>query len=272
MTHLEKLNARYDQLERLLDAIDSAVEAVDTESRVKQQQVLEKYFTAEEGDIVECSYNSVSVRKAGSENKYYSFIDIYLEDNWNSEGREYTNFYISNSSFRTKEVAEWVIDRFTKQAHYTTIALDFQDDIIAELNQILENARSLIRDILKPARELKKESREISEEIQSIEKAARLEALMSEEGLTIEGVEKESYSGNKYREFPNLQVKFDWTINSIRGLRIDRMSTSGKSADITVKVNRWNFNTQQEEILDEKIERVRMDNIESFLRYNKISI
>ena len=96
-----------------------------------------------------------------------------------------------------------------------------------------------------------------------------MKALMSEEGLDLDGFERESF-GKTYRVFPDLQVKFDWTLRSIRGLKIDRVSASGKSADITVKVLRWDYNKQEEILTDEKIERVRMDNIERFLRYNNI--
>lgn len=274
MSQLEKLNTRYNQVRRLLDAINQATRKVDADVREKQQKVLEKYFTAQEGDTVECSYSSVSVRRAGTE-RYNSFIDLYLEDQWEEDTRVYTHFYISNSSFRSEEMAEWIVDRFTSQAYYATIALDFQDDIIAEINQIIEESKSLIEEITKPAKELRKESKELSEKIESIKKAARQQALMSDEGLVIEGVERERW-GSTYTEFPDLQVKWDWTLRSIRGLRIDRMSTSGKSADITVKVKResWDPSSGEwtEKIVDEKVERVRMENIEFFLRRNNIAV
>ena len=132
---------------------------------------------------------------------------------------------------------------------------------------------SLCTQIAKHRKELRKEATQIQEEIKAIEKEARTKALMSEEGLEIKGVEKTRYNGEStYIEYPDLQVKFDWTLRSIRGLRIDRVSTSGKSADITVKVKRWDYNKQEEVVADEKIERVRMDNIDTFFRRNNIEI
>ena len=275
MSKLQKLNARLDELTTLLDAIDAARSKVRDQERVDLSNVLQKYFTAEEGDLVECGYTSVNIRKKGSD-KYDNFLTFYVDDSWNDDdSKTYTKLYVSNSSFRTDEMSEWIVERFEKQAHYTRIAVDFQDDILAEMNRIAEDVDALLMEISKPAKELRKEYRKVFEEIQAIQKAARLEALMSEEGLEVPGTERERF-GETYREFPDLQVKWDWTIRSVRGLRIDRMSASGKSADITVKVKRGRWVNEDrdyvEQIVDEKIERVRMDNIDSFLRSNNISI
>ena len=275
MSKLEKLNTRLDELSTLLDAIDAARSKVYDQERMDLAKVLEKYFTAEEGDIVDCSHSSVNIRKVGS-TTYDTYLTIYADDSWNDDdSKTYNKLYIRNSSFRTDEMSEWIVERFEKQAHYTRIAVDFQDDILAEMNRITEDFSVLFNEIAKPARELRKEYNKVFEEIQAIEKAARLKALMSEEGLEVPGIERERW-GDKFIEYPDLQVKFDWRINSVRGLRIDRMSASGKSADITVKVKRGRWVNEDkdyvEQIVDEKIERVRMDNIDSFLRQNNISV
>lgn len=275
MSHLEKLNARYNQIQGLLNTIEAAAREVSAEARKKQQVVLEKYFTAEEGDVVECSHASVSVRKEGAD-KFNSFFDMYVNDSWNDDdSKEFLNLYLSHSSFRTEEVAEWVVERFEKQAHYSRIAVDFQDDILAEFNQISEEAHQLALGIYLPAKDLRKESKELHEEIRAIKKEARQKALMSQEGLEIKGNEVERW-GRTVTEFPDLQVKFDWTIRNIRGLRINKMSASGKSADITVKVKResWDPSSDKwsEKIVEEKVDRVRMENIEHFLMRNKIEI
>jgi hypothetical protein len=167
-------------------------------------------------------------------------------------------------------MAEWIVERFEKQAHYARLAVDFQDDILAEMNQVVGEFNRLLVPVYDDLRDMKRERREVSEQISAIKKEARMKALTSEEGLEIEGVERERW-GETYREFPDLQVRFDWVLRSIRGLRIDRVSSSGKSADITVKVKRWDYNKQEEVITDEKIERVRMDNIDDFLRNNQLA-
>lgn len=275
MTHLEKLQTRYEELSTLLDAIDAARSKVYDQKKMDLTKVLEKYFTAEEGDIVDCSYSSVNIRRKGADS-YNSFLTIYVDHRWNEDDkRTYTKLYISNSSFRTDEISEWIVNTFASQTYYTRIAVDFQDAILAEMNKVTDAAVSKMKEIAAPAKELREEQREIFEEIQSIKKEARLKALNSEEGLTIEGIEKERW-GDTYIEYPDLEVKFDWTIRSIRGLKIDRITPSGKSADITVKVkrDRWNDNGTviRDVIEDLKVKRVRMDKIESFMRYNNIAI
>ena len=268
MQNLETLQARYDVLESLIDTAEQNRNDIYTAQRQRLAKVLEKFFTPEEGDTVKISHSSVQVFSGNSNDP---FISMYVDDSWNDQDeKEYTKLYVSNYSFRTDEMADWVIERFEKQAHYARLAVDFQDDIVAEMNQVVGESNEILTPVYDDLRDMKRERREVSEQIGAIRKEARMKALMSEEGLELEGFERERF-GETYREFPDLQVKFDWTLRSIRGLRIDRVSASGKSADITVKVKRWDYSKQDEVITDEKIERVRMDKIEEFLRYNQLA-
>ena len=268
MQNLETLQARYDVLESLIDTAEQNRNDIYTAQRQRLAKVLEKFFTPEEGDTIKYGFSSIEISTTNSND---SFMTIYVNDNWNeNDEKEYTGLYVSNSSFRTDTMSEWIVERFEKQAHYARLAVDFQDDILAEMNQIVGESNNLLVPIYEDLRDMKREKREVSEQISAIRKEARMKALMSEEGLEVEGVERERW-GETYREFPDLQVKFDWTLRSIRGLRIDRVSASGKSADITVKVKRWDYKKQEEVIADEKIERVRMDNIDQFLRNNQLA-
>jgi hypothetical protein len=268
MQNLETLQARYDVLESLIDTAEQNRNDTYTAQRQRLAKVLETFFTPEEGDTVRVSHTTVEVTDS---NSGATLMNIYVNDSWTEDDeKEYTSLYVSNYSFRTDEMAEWIVERFEKQAHYARLAVDFQDDILGEMNQVVGEFNRLLAPVYDDLRDMKRERREVSEQINAIRKEARLKALMSEEGLEIEGVEKERW-GETYREFPDLQVKFDWVLRSIRGLRIDRVSASGKSADITVKVKRWDYNKQEEIIADEKIERVRMDNIDQFLRYNQLA-
>ena len=268
MQNLETLQARYDVLESLIDTAEQNRNDIYTAQRQRLAKVLEKFFTPEEGDTIKYSHSSVQVFSGDSND---SFITIYVNDSWTEDDeKEYTGLYVSNYSFRTDDMAEWIVERFEKQAHYARLAVDFQDDILGEMNQVVGEFNRLLVPVYDDLRDMKRERREVAEQIGAIKKETRLKALMSEEGLELEGVERERW-GETYREFPDLQVKFDWVLRSIRGLRIDRVSASGKSADITVKMKRWDYNKQEEVIADEKIERVRMDNIDQFLRNNQLA-
>ena len=269
MQNLETLQARYDVLESLIDTAEQNRNDIYTAQRQRLAKVLETFFTPEEGDTIKYSHSSVQVFSGDSND---SFITIYVNDSWTEDDeKEYTGLYVSNYSFRTDDMAEWIVERFEKQAHYARLAVDFQDDILGEMNQVVGEFNRLLVPVYDDLRDMKRERREVSEQIDAIRKEARMKALMSEEGLEIKAIEKERWNGETYEVFPDLQVKFDWILRSIRGLRIDRVSASGKSADITVKVKRWDYNKQEEVIAAEKIERVRMDNIDSFLRYNNLA-
>lgn len=269
MQNLDTLLSRYDELESSIQTVEQNRNDIYTAQRQRLAKVLEKFFTPEEGDTIKYSHSSIQVFPTGSDD---SFINIYVNDSWNDdEEKEYTGLYVSNYSFRTDDMSEWIVERFEKQAHYSRIAVDFQDDIVAEMNQVVEESNKLLVPVYADLRDLKREKKEVTEQIDRIRKEARMKALMSEEGLEIEGVEKEKWNGETYREYPYFQVKFDWTLRDIRGVRIDKVSASGKSADITVKLKRWDYNKQEEVIADEKIERVRMDKIDEFLRYNQLA-
>jgi uncharacterized coiled-coil protein SlyX len=269
MQNLETLQARYDVLESLIDTAEQNRNDLYTSQRQRLAKVLQKFFTPEEGDTIKYSYSSIRVFSTGSDD---AFINIYVNDSWNDdEEKEYTGLFVNNYSFRTEEMSEWVIERFEKQAHYARLAVDFQDDILAEMNQVVGESNKLLVPVYDDLRDLKRERKEVTEQIDAIRKQARLKALMSEEGLKIEGVEKEKWNGETYREFPYFQVKFDWTLRDIVGLRIDKVSPSGKSADITVKVLSWNQKEHQVVPTDKKIERVRMDKIDEFLRFNQLA-
>jgi hypothetical protein len=272
MTNLEQLTARRDQIEKLVDAIDGALQKIYDKEKEQLADVLARYFTPEKGDEIEFSHSSVNVRRKGQD-RYNSFLDLYLNDEWTENGRVFTGFYISNSSFRTNSVSDWAADRFTSQAYYTRLVVDFQDDILAEMNQICEVSREMMREVGKPKKELEKEARNIREVIKIIEKEARLKALMSEEGLEVKGVEKKRHwNDTTYIEYPDFQVKFDWTIHSVRGIKVDKVSASGKSADIIVKVKRDQYSQDgsvvRDVLIDQEVKRVRMENIDRFLNYN----
>jgi hypothetical protein len=268
MQNLDTLQARYDVLESLIKGYEEKLDDTFKASRQQQAKVLEKYFTPIGGDTIRYSHDSIQV---STKNSDYSFIDIYLNGEWNKEDeKEYTGLYISNYSFRTDEIAEWVVERFEKQAYYSRVALDSQNDILAELNELAKEYAQMADEIATPLRKIRRERREVTEQIDAIRREIQLEKLMSEEGIEIEGVERERF-GDTFIEYPSLEAKVDWTLHDIRNIKINRVTSSGKSADITVKVRRWDYRTQDYVIRAEEISRVRMANINKFLRYNNIA-
>ena len=168
MQNLDTLLSRYDELESLIQTAEQNRKDIYSAQRQRQAKVLEKFFTPEEGDTVKVSYASVEIASANSND---SFMTIYVNDSWNdNDEKEYTNLVISNYSFRSEEMAEWVVERFEKQAHYTRIAVDFQDDILAELNQEVGESNEMLYNIYSNLNEMIREKSQITKEIDAIRK------------------------------------------------------------------------------------------------------
>ena len=68
---------------------------------------------------------------------------------------------------------------------------------------------------------------------------------------------------------PSLQLKWDWNINSVSGIRATKMSASGKSVDLEVRTRFRDYNSSEFQFRTTEVEKVRFDNVESFLRRNE---
>ena len=66
---------------------------------------------------------------------------------------------------------------------------------------------------------------------------------------------------------PRFQVKFDWELHSVKSIRGMKKSASGKSIDLQVSVRRGYGDEKRLEVID--VDRVRFDNVRSFIRRNK---
>ena len=142
------------------------------------------------------------------------------------------------------------------------IVEDFGDDIIAELNMIEAKYDNLIESFRPFLKELKKSIDSQTEDINKLEKENMMEKLFDEDGISFSPEKDDSW-------LPRFEVKWDWEISSVAGLRGVKKSASGKSVDLEVKrrfrdweSNDWKFDSV-------KVERVRFDKVESFLKRNQ---
>ena len=108
------------------------------------------------------------------------------------------------------------------------IAEDFGDDIIAELNLIESRYRKFVEQIWPARRELKKAIDSQSEDIDKLKKEVLIERLSDEDGISLTPKKDDNY-------LPDFQVKWDWEISNVAGLRVVKKSTSGKSVDLEIK-------------------------------------
>ena len=264
MTRIQVLEEKREKVYDKINEIETHLENHSAERKEKQTNVLKKYIDTFDGFKVNYFSDHISVYvKDGN----YSILDMYLYDEWDGDSRTYKRIDFSTSSFRTEYKTganmEWAADRFKVLAFYSKALADHMDDILAEVNVVNDKYSKLTEALYESKRPLNKEVREINEKISVIEDENMLSKLMSEDGLTVEMKEKDSY-------LPSFQVKFDWELHSVKSIRGMKKSASGKSIDLQVSVRRGYGDEKRLEVID--VDRVRFDNVKSFINRNSQSI
>ena len=89
-----------------------------------------------------------------------------------------------------------------------------------------------------------------------------IEKLFDENGISLATNENDN-------TLPSLQLKWDWNMNSVSGIKATKMSASGKSVDLEVRTRFREYNSNEFQFRTTKVEKVRFDNVESFLRRNE---
>ena len=266
MTRVEILEMRLEELYDRRNFLSDRTDALRLRKKQQKKLVLEKYFNTdlpENYSIVVKSDENVELRAGESK---YAIGDFYFYDGWSNDSRAIEKAEINLSSFRAEvgggEESGWISSRFEAISKFVMIVEDFGDDIIAELNMIEAKYDRLIQSFYPFLKDLKKSIDKQSEDIKKLEQESIMEKLFNEDGISII-----PESDDKY--LPQFEVKWDWRISNVAGLRALKKSTSGKSVDLEIKrrfrdweSNDWKFDTV-------KAERVRFDKVETFLRRNQ---
>jgi len=229
-------------------------------------RMIHEYFeeVLEEGDTIVVSSDRVEfTRPQEGYNYNKELLTLYFNNrDWRDEEAD----SIQTSFYSTSENSEYELRRMILIGKVGQIVLDFKDDILGKFNQIKADTKEELSKARKVEWDIEKEIREVNNQIDKIKK----ENLFSK--LENEGIEFELPEGKSVHELPNIDVRFDWTVYNVKGIKIIKKTTSGKSADIELKVmnNVWNMDSQsyngKEQII--VVEKVRMDNVERFLQYN----
>jgi len=264
MTRLEILEDSREKIYDQINEIEFRLENLSNRRRREQKSILEKYIDTYDGFKVRYFDDRVSVYVKDSN---YSLLDMYVYDEWNGDERLYNRIDFSTSSFRTEfgkgKDMKWAAERFQLLAFYSKALSDFSDDILAEFNTVKEKYSKFDKALYELIKPLKKEVREVNDLISKVEDENMMSKLMSEDGLTIENKEDENY-------LPKFQVKFDWELHSVKSIRGLKKSSSGKSIDLEVAVRRGYGDEKRLEVI--KVDRVRFDNVKSFVNRNWNSI
>lgn len=261
MKKIDIIKSRLDQLYTQDEISELRVNRLRNRMQDEQKLILEKYFgTSYEGFKLTISRERVSVTIEGSN---WGVVDFYLYHNWTSEeGEKFDRIELSTGSFRPEKMDESVVKRFEMLSHFSKLVVDFEDDILAEFNTNSRKYNKLIETFSDSRRALRKSIRSQEEDIRKLESEARLEKLFQEDGITINTLENDNY-------LPQLQLKYNWRLNSVCKLKGLRKSSSGKSIDLEITTRyKTDYNSDKFTYRTQNADMIRFDNIESFLRVN----
>ena len=174
---------------------------------------------------------------------------------------------IETSFYSTTDDSKFELERMILLGNVAKILLDYSDDIIANWNCVVKKYKDILSDAHKKVWSKEKEITTLENEIAQIKKAAR------EKDLFNNGVE---FKKGDYYDRISLDVRWDYRIYGIKGVKVTRVTPSGKSYDLDLRINRrrWNEKTELYEdfIEDRKVKSVRADNVWSMINMNRDKI
>ena len=181
---------------------------------------------------------------------------IYIEgSDWRGQeagAARFTKIGLGSSSY-SEHYDKATLDRFIFNGRMAMMLLDHQDDILGAINKIYDKTRAKFD---KLNNELSGLRRDIDKIIQD-RKNYKTDTLMRD---LKQGVEFTS------KDLPYLQIRYDFGYGGIKKMKIDKVSYSGKSCNLTIErvLRRWDDKTEEmvEYLHTYQEDRVRVSNIE----------
>lgn len=218
-------------------------------------------------ESIEVNNNRCYFQRFDPEAKYHrELMNVTIRyKNWKEEvGDE-----IQTSFYTTSENSEFELSRMVMIGNVAQIILDFQDDILAEFNSINSSYKDELSILNKQIWDLEKIIRDMKSEINSIEDR-NLMKRVEKEGIEFEVDE------SKIHRLPSLDVRWDYTKENIKKIKVIDKTKSGKSANIelTTLSKVWDGETGGYHIKEylATFSNVRMDKIENLVTWNKEKI
>jgi hypothetical protein len=174
----------------------------------------------------------------------------------------YDKIELSMPSFRPDNIEVWIIDRFQMLTSITSIVVTNEKSIINDLNSILIKYDNLTETFRDDMRYLRDTIKVTESDISILKKENMIEKLFDVNGISLVTDENDN-------NLPSLQLKWDWNMNSVSGIKATKMSASGKSVDLEVRTRFRDYNSNEFQFKTTEVEKVRFDNVESFLRRNE---
>lgn len=262
MTRIEILRIRLDQFSNDLEKLETRRRALWSRRKNELKRVLEKYFhVTNESFTIEFSDTRASLINI-KESRHWSIVEAIVNERWSREDDEDRgdDLRLSHNGSSYEKIGDWVLDESKARFEFMQCAVDYRDDILAEWNTVSTKYNKLLSLLYPKERELRKAYNSQLRDIEDLEQEAMISRLKSD------GVE---FSKDERGNLPELEVKWDWTLRNISGLKVTRTTPSGKSADVVITQKFRNWDTNGTEVREQFVEKVRMDKVNRFLRYNE---
>ena len=290
----ETLKAKEDKLQAKLDKLNKKDRIVRDAKTKALNDTLRSYFEGTEGietNLIDLKYET----SYGSSMEITAQGNSYEKEVWNEDKEDYETktFFRRNEicTVKLKEYSRWE-DTDKTEDHFTDLGMstysssdnyseftlermlftgqvamiikDFKDDILADMNKVYKQQTKLTDKTWEKVAEIKKQINDIEDQRSKFKEDIFIEDLKN--GIKLLG-DKKAY----------IQERFDYGTGSIIAAKITRMSYSGKSADLEVKVSgrRWNQETEayEDTVWTKDLDKVRVSNLkDAFLSgYNNIT-
>lgn len=270
---VEILKIRLEQLEGDANKLDTRTHKLRVRKQDEQKRMLSSYFHVS-NDKFHCLANSdTRVGLYYTSDSYGTIVSYELQERWSrdemSDRVETSKIYHNGSTY--DKVDESVLDQSQARFEFMQCAVDHNDDIIAAWNAIEKKYDKLIESFSDARSAIRKSINEQCRDIEKLEKETLKEKLTSKGVKFVKSADGEWTRG----KLPELDVRYDWTISRIKSLRVLRMTSSGKSADleITQKSNRWDEASKSyiDTDVTDTYKSVRMEKVESLIRRAKVN-
>ncbi len=270
-TRIEIANAKIEKIKQESKILYDGKYEIEASKLAELKTTISKYFSdcLEEGDELDVSERGATFLRPQEEYSYKKdILNVYHDSNWKTEEIE----KLKTSFYSTSDSSEFELRRMVLIGKVGQVILDFSDDIIAELNQITSKYKEELSKLNTSIWDLEKQITRIKNDIDKFEKENLLEKLEKE------GIEFELKEGEISSSLPDMYIKTNYTVSRVKGVKILKKTSSGKSADIELKtMNRsWDQTTETYKEVDRTIlvGKVRMDKIQGFVQYysNRISV
>ena len=270
---VEILNIRLKQLQSDKDKLDTRTHKLRMRKQNEQKLLLGSYFSVSDDKFACTATSDTRVTLHYEKDSYGTIVAYELKDNWSRDEMcdvvESSRIYHNGSTY--EKMDESMLTQSQARFEFMQCAVDHNDDIIAAWNTIEKKYDKLITTFSEPRSELIKSINDQSRDIDKLEKEA-LTSMLTTKGVKFVKSEDGKWSRGR---LPELDVRWDWTVSRIKSLRVLRMTTSGKSADleITQMSNRWDEATKSyvDTDLTDTYKSVRMEKVESLLRRAKVN-